>query len=278
MTGIVWLASYPKSGNTWLRLFLTSLAAGGKPVDINRQDLFAPQAYGRSFFAAALDVEASDLTQSEIEAVQPYLCRQDVAEAPLPLFRKTHDAWRTNAAGEPLFPAETTAAAIYIVRDPRDVAVSLAHHIGKETDWIIDFMADPDAMLSQQKHRLLLQMPVHLSSWSRHVESWLDSPGLNFLRLRYEDMLATPESTLAAAARFAHLPVQPDSLAEALAACQFETLRAQEDMNGFRERPPEMERFFRRGKAGGWCDSLTPAQAARIERDHGAVMARLGYS
>lgn len=178
----------------------------------------------------------------------------------------------------PFSPAETTAGAIYVVRDPRDVAVSLAHHMSRDIDGAIALMADPDAMLARQKRRLSAQMPVRLLSWSAHVESWQDSPGLNLLQLRYEDMLATPDIALPAAARFAQVQTPPGSLAGALAASRFETLRAQEDTNGFRERPPGMERFFRQGRAGGWRESLSAVQAARIERDHGAVMARLGYS
>ena len=278
MTGIVWLASYPKSGNTWLRLFLTSLAAGGKPVDINGQDLFAPQAYSRPFFAASLDVEASDLTEAEIEDVQPELCRQDVARGTQALFRKTHDAWRLTSAGEPIFPAETTTGAIYIVRDPRDVAVSLSHHLDRSIDETIALMANPQGMLSRQRYHLTVQLPVRLLSWSSHVASWLDAPGLNLLLLHYEDMLAAPDQALPAAAQFAQIPASPDALVGALAASRFDTLRSQEDDGGFRERPHHMTRFFRQGRAGGWRETLSRAQAARIESDHAAIMTRLGYS
>jgi hypothetical protein len=60
-------------------------------------------------------------------------------------------------------------------------------------------------------------------------------------------------------------------------AVRFDRLRAAEDQDGFVERQPGMDRFFRRGIAGGWRDSLSPEQIARIESDHGTMMRRLGY-
>lgn len=274
--GAVWLASYPKSGNTWLRMFFASLLAGGKPVEINAPGLATPQ-LSRLQFSALLDVEASDLTEAEIEQSLPALCRLDVETGPRPIIHKIHNAWTRNSTGEPLFPPDAAAGAVYIVRDPRDVAVSLAYHAERDLDWTIGFMADAAAVLGAQKRRLLRHLPQRLLSWSGHVESWLDASGLAVHLLRYEDMQADPATVLPAAARFAGLDFPPNAVAGALAATRFAALREQEDRDGFRERPSGMERFFRRGVVGGWRDALSPAQAARIERDHGTVMARLGY-
>jgi hypothetical protein len=276
MTGVYWLASYPKSGNTWLRMFFASLLAGGKPVDINAPGITIPQ-LSRSQFSALLDVEASDLTEAEIEQSFPALCRLDVETGQQPIIRKIHNAWTMNAAAEPLFPPDITAGVVYIARDPRDVAVSLAHHMGRDLDWTINFMANDAATLGSQKRRLSTLLPQRLLSWSAHVESWLNAPGLATCLLRYEDMQADPTTVLPAAAEFAGLETAPNVVARALAATQFTALREQEERDGFRERPPGMDRFFRRGVVGGWRDTLSPAQAARIEHDHGTVMTRLGY-
>ncbi len=73
---IVWLASYPKSGNTWMRAFLSNyLADGDKPVDINSLDTGGPIASARTIFDEAVGVEASDLTQDEIERYRPRVYR-----------------------------------------------------------------------------------------------------------------------------------------------------------------------------------------------------------
>ncbi|MFX4369970.1 hypothetical protein ABTA37_19770, partial [Acinetobacter baumannii] len=87
---------------------------------------------------------------------------------------KVHDAWLPTAAGEPLFPPEATAGVVCIVRDPRDVAVSLAHHLAVPIDAAIAMMADPDAQLARVERGLPLQLRQRLSTWSGHVEGWLD--------------------------------------------------------------------------------------------------------
>ena len=76
---------------------------------------------------------------------------------------------------------------------------------------------------------------------------------------------------------FLGLDSNHDAIARAVEAADFQNLQRQEAASGFRERPEGMPRFFRRGRAGGWRDSLTPLQAARIEQDHGELMDSLNY-
>jgi hypothetical protein len=120
----------------------------------------------------------------------------------------------------------------------------------------------------------LIQFPQPLGSWSEHVVSWLDDSGMPIHRVRYEDLLAEPAAELAKVAVF--LGMSPDGAPGAAAATQFENLRAQEEERGFRDLIYET-RFFRQGRVGGWRSALSAAQVERIERDHGEVMARLGY-
>ncbi len=275
MSGIYWLASYPKSGNTWLRLFLESLAAGGAAPDINAVEVTGNAAV-REAFDHVLDIESSDLTDDEIARARPRLYEIEACTATAPLLLKAHDAWHPTPADEPLFPLAATLGAIYLVRDPRDVAVSLAHHMGQSIDQAIERMGDPRATMAMAGKRLPKQLPQHLSTWSGHVASWLGAP-IERLLLRYEDMLADPVARFGEAARFLGLDAEPDQIAAAVDAVRFERLRAAEETQGFIEAQPGVERFFRRGVAGGWRDSLTPAQAARIEAEHGPTMRKLGY-
>jgi len=274
MTGFVWLASYPKSGNTWLRLALHSLIAGGREVDFRAPDTFAPIAASRADLEDVLDAPAGELTDEEAEALRPRLYEAQARTATAPLFRKVHDAWSTTATGEPLFPPALTLRTVYLVRDPRDVALSLAHHGGRDLDRTIARMADPAATFGSSGRRQLRQI---VSTWSSHVESWLRH-GPELLLLRYEDMLADPEGALGRVALHLGLGASPAGIRRAVEATRFDRLRAAEDEHGFRESPAPGVRFFRRGVAGGWRDGLTPAQAARIEADHGPVMASLGYA
>jgi aryl sulfotransferase len=277
MSGFYWLASYPKSGSTWLRLALRSLERGGAAADFSDQSVFAPVLTHRSLFDAMLAVESSDLTDEEIVALRPRMHETVAGAADKPLIRKVHDAWCRTSQGEPLFSPALTLGTVYIARDPRDVAVSYAHHAAIPIDDAIAFLADPEAALPQKRDRNWVQLRQHLSSWSDHVAGWLDRSGLAATLIRYEDMRHDPAFALEQAARCLGWTVVPEALGKAVDATRFEALRAEEDRSGFREKPIGLGRFFRRGVAGGWRDSLSAVQVARIERDHGGAMARLGY-
>lgn len=278
MNGYQWLASYPKSGNTWLRLALDSLLHDGAPPDFSRGIAFAPLAAARAPFDHLLDVDSSDLTADEIGALRPRFHDIEIRDATAPLPRKVHDAWTLTADGEPLFSPAVTLATICVVRDPRDIAPSLAAHLGIPIDAAIAFMARPAATLASGRRRDTSQLPQRLLTWSAHVESWLDAPGMPPpLLLRYEDMSDDAAAALLRAARHLGCPTDDRAAGRAVAATRFDALRTAEERHGFGERSGKAERFFRRGVAGGWRDTLSPAQAARIEDDHAGVMARLGY-
>ncbi|HYD69829.1 sulfotransferase domain-containing protein [Azospirillum sp.] len=277
MAGFYWLVSYPKSGNTWLRLAMHCLQNGGDAVDFAVASRFAPVAADRRAFDALLDVESSDLTPTEVASLRPRLLEAQARATPEPLFRKVHDAWTLTPLGEPLFPPAVTLGALYIVRDPRDVAVSYAHFYDLSLDAAIAKMADHGNELAKGWTRLGIQLPQKLLSWSGHVESWLDAPGPVPLLLRYEDMLADTEGALARVAAYVGWAADPGLLARTAAATRFGVLRGQEDRHGFRENFNASRPFFRRGEAGGWRDTLSAEQARRVEREHGRVMALLGY-
>jgi len=276
MNGFYWLASYPKSGNTWMRLALWALNHG-KPVDFAAFPYWIPLSASRLLFDDALGVESSDLTHTEIECLRPRAFEVMARNADQPMLRKVDEAWIRTAAGEPLFPPSVTLGTILIVRDPRDVAVSLAHHMGMGIDEAIRAMANPRAGFCAQVRQADHQLWRRLLTWSGHVESWLDAPDIRLLLVRYEDMIARMPEELGRVARFLGWDTSAAALAAAAEEARFDRLRAQEERHGFAERPVSAERFFRRGKAGGWRDTLSPAQAARIESDHAAVMTRLGY-
>lgn len=275
MNGFFWIASYPKSGNTWLRLFLESLAAGGKPVDINALSICNGAAV-RDAFDLILDMASADLTDDEITCARPRQYEIEARQAAAPLLRKVHDGWRMTPAGEPLFPVDLTLGAVYIMRDPRDVAVSLAHHMNQTIDKTITRMHNPLSVMEFARWRMPRQLPQFLGSWSQHVESWLDAP-VKVLPVTYEAMLTEPATTFGEIARFLGFEITSDMLESAIEAVRFNRLRAAEEVNGFAEKQPQTDCFFRRGIAGGWRDSLNSAQIARIEADHGPMMRRLGY-
>jgi aryl sulfotransferase len=245
-------------------------------LDINAVDV-SLHAGNRDLFDRVIGLEASELTPAEIERYRPDVYRQLAVEAEEPLFIKVHDRWRHNTNDAPLFPPETTAATLYIVRDPRAVAPSYANHFGVSIDEAIERMSTTDYADAVRDDRLSLQLHQPLGSWSQHVTGWLDQQELPVHLVRYEDLHAAPEENFARILQLSGLPVDQVRLAEALAQSRFDRLQAQEEAVGFRERLGLAPRFFRRGLTDAWREELTSTQIARIEREHGPVMARLGY-
>ncbi|MDJ0752147.1 MAG: sulfotransferase domain-containing protein [Ardenticatenaceae bacterium] len=277
MSKIVWLASFPKSGNTWVRIFLNNYVAdGNEPVSINELDE-GLHASSRILFDRLIGVPSSDLLPEEIDRYRPAMYKAWAAEVSQPLFVKIHDAWRKNADGQPLFPADTTLSVLYIVRNPLDIVPSLANHYGESIDTCIAWMQDEKFTLAQPDHRLKPQLHQLVSDWSGHAQSWLDCSGLPVRVIRYEDMLINPHETFYAIVQTAGLEVDADRLDKAIQFSTFANLKDQELAAGFQERLADSGRFFNRGRFGGWRDQLTMEQAQRMIDVHRPMMHRFDY-
>ena len=307
---IVWLASYPKSGNTWLRAVLTNyLRDDGEPASINAL-VGGPVASDRETFSEIVGLDSSDLTPDEILRHRPLfheLLARELAGHPTggggrptqsagapsreraPAFVKVHDAYLYAGDGAALFPKVATSAVVYLVRNPLDVVVSYAHHRQKSIDATMQWMNEPAAAEGKVARGIHTQLPQLLTTWSGHVTSWLDQEELPVHVARYEDLLADPMAGFGAIVRFAGLdrdgthpeePGRPSAsarLARAVGQTAFSRLRAQEEDSGFSEKQPTAPSFFRAGVAGSWRTALAPRQVQALVDAHGPVMARLGY-
>lgn len=277
--GIIWLASYPKSGNTWMRMLLAHYTKeNDTPHDINAPGVTNGIASSRARLDELLGLSSSDLTDDEAHGLRPAMSRLLVQQNPAAQWIKVHDAQERMAGQDWLFPPEISIGAVYIVRDPRDVAVSRAYHDGhQDMDRAVAFVCNTDQTVSGGRKTQLRQF---MGDWSHHVHSWLDDAAMPVLLVRYEDMLADTARELRRVLSFA-LPDQPIDearLADAVAASAFETLQKAEAENGFRERTSRQDRFFRNGKSGDWHNHLTAQQALTICNQHRTMMDRLGYT
>ncbi len=270
--GIFWIASYPKSGNTWVRGLIASLLTGGDaPALLSRIGKICPHGASREWIEEVLDVSTEDMTPVELTRARAD-ATLDWTKTAGPRLLKIHDHYDSR-----LFPAEATAGTVFIVRDPRDVAPSWAHHMDVSLDIAIDRMGTPDFTLARSRTGPNPQAEQRLGSWSNHAASWLEQKSGPLLLLRYEALLADPMSETTRLAVFLGLATDAAAIGRAVATCHFESLRKAETTAGFREKLVYMDRFFRQGQAGAWRETLTSEQAARLTADHGAVMARLGY-
>lgn len=278
--GLVWLASYPKSGNTWFRAVLAALVRGPAAFDINALDHGHSEliSASRLLFQRWTGLDPADLP---LEAVYPLRARvhaQVNATAGAVRVMKVHDSWEPPAGRPRLFQDAAAIGTLYLVRNPLDVAVSLAAHLGISPSEAAARLCDPAMALGRSAPDGLSPMlPQHLGTWGSHVLGWLEAPLSRLLVLRYEDILAQPRRAFAEALRFAGFTFTDAEVAAAVEATRFSRLRRMEEERGFTERPAGMARFFRQGGSGGWREALAPADVRRILDHHGDLMRRLGY-
>ena len=275
MGKIVWLASYPKSGNTWARAFLHNyIAEPQSPYSINSlTDLSASEA--NALFYQPYDPRPpSAWSIAETQRMRPRVHRDLTRLHGDLVFIKTHNACLA-VHDIPLCTPEVTQAAVYILRDPRDVAVSYSAYTGQSLDSIIVFM-NKDQAANRASDERVFEL---LGSWSLHVNSWTRQDGRRLLILRYEDLLREPLEHFGRLIAFlGGGPPAAERLQRAVEFSGFDVLASQESALGYAAHAPGAAApFFRAGRAGQWREALTSAQRARIEADHQPMMRKFGY-
>lgn len=273
MSKIIWLASYPKSGNTWMRAFLHNLLRDpDESYDINKITDFSTSDSSIDWYLTQTTKPWQDWTPLEVakmrRGAQLSICRWRKDDT----FVKTHNA-SVVFLGYPMIHQDLTAGAIYIVRNPLDVCISLTHHYGCDIDTAIGILADP-AIGSKTNDKIVYE--VH-KSWSIHVDSWTTQKRPGLAVLRYEDMLADPMRAFGGLVQFLGIPAPKSRLQRAVERSSFKALRAQEDKKGFKEKSPHAQKFFREGRAEQWRDLLTPAQVEKVVSANKDMMQRFGY-
>jgi Sulfotransferase domain len=273
MSKIIWLASYPKSGNTWMRAFLHNLFRDpNEAYDINKITDLSISDSSIDWYRAQDKRDWTEWSAVDVarmrRGAQLAMCRLK----PDDVFVKTHNA-SVVFLGYPMMHQDLTAGAIYIVRNPLDVCISLSHHYGTDLDTTIEILADP-SIGSKTNDKIVYE--VH-KSWSIHVDSWTNPPRPGLAVLRYEDMLNNPIKAFGGLSQFLGLNPPRKRLERAIERASFKTLRRQEDEQGFKEKSPFAQKFFRDGRAGQWRELLTPAQIDKVAGAHKEQMQRFGY-
>jgi hypothetical protein len=233
------IVSFPKSGNTWTRFLIANLLHPEEPADFGNIDQLVPESEG--------------------------LTRNQLARVGRPRIMKSHE----------YFDARFRKV-IYIVRDPRDVAVSQFHFLRKRR------RIGDDYSIEQFVTRFVAGETCDYGSWGTNVASWLvtrqNSPG--FLLLRYEDMVAQTGAELTRIAAFLEMRATPDQVARAVERSSADQMRKMEGANATASVTKNTRRdvpFVRAAKAGGWRTGLPEATVAQLEASWGRLMVYLGY-
>ena len=256
---IVWLASFPKSGNTWMRAFLANYFIGGpKGLSINELRKFTLGDVRADFYDRAAGGKFKIETLDDYLALRQKALRLILNERQGNHFVKTHHQ-SVIQGGVPLIPPEITAAAIYIMRNPFDIVPSYARHNDTDIEGAVTAILDPQHV--SRSPRGVIEI---IGRWDHHVASWTESQGLAMHLLRYEDLRADPKAGFQTVFDFLQIRPDPTQFRNALKLTRLDALKKQEQKSGFIERPKHMSAFFHSGKVGGWQQSLSAEQVARL--------------
>ena len=224
--GLIYLASFPKSGNTWTRLFLFALF---NPMVRDDSNFNLSDIAGRAgqmdvtfqLFERILGKPHYEISDQEVAQTMPLAQKLLAIQQDKKVFVKTHlcnGAWH----GTRTIGLDTFRSAVYIVRNPLDVTPSFASHMGTDIDDSIQAMARPSHFIGGRQKKFNLeeaikaekdkrpelsdeeakekalapgQIPQLMGSWSEHVSSWTAEPDPRVIYMRYEDMKHSPEDT-----------------------------------------------------------------------------------
>tara|TARA_B100000963_G_scaffold68339_1_gene56572 strand:+ start:2031 stop:2864 length:834 start_codon:yes stop_codon:yes gene_type:complete len=275
---IIWLASYPKSGNTWVRMFLNSLIfTSDATVNINNIKL--GQFPNRRYF--------QDITNN-IDDVKEFIQNCNYAQSKLNLdnkikFFKTHNAfWKI---GQHHFTDdENTRGVIHIVRDPRNVITSIKNHYDhKSYEEAIKFMKDENKIIGVKGSTNEEDLPTPISSWKLHYKSWKNLVNFKseYILIKYEDLLKDPIGQFTKITAFiekiTEIKFNEKNIHKSIQNTKFENLKKQEELEGFKEKPKNSKKFFNLGPSNDWRNLLDKNIREEIEISFKNEMLDLGY-
>ena len=286
---IIWLASYPKSGNTWVRTIINELIF--RENDIN--NIFNEASINIRQFPQYTDFEkinnflhkerTEELKQELIvETIKNWTKLQDKvnSDKKIKLF-KTHNLLaKFNIDGKDysFTNLENTIGVIHIVRDPRSIITSLKNHFSLKNEFEAKKMIIDKNTWSGLK--IKKTVPNYFSSWSNHYNSWKRFPKNNLL-LKYEDILKNPEDQINKISdylkKFFKFESNNTKIKQISKKTSFKNFKKVEDAGRFYEKTGKEKKFFYLGPNNKWNELLNKETISEIEKEFYTEMKELNY-
>ncbi len=278
---IIWLASYPKSGNTWVRLFLRSyLSKNKEEFNINQKpnDNFKINRFPNNKMLKEMQIDSGNF----FEIAKNWITVQEKINLNNRLnILKTHNAMCTIDKSK-FTNQDNTLGAVYIVRDPRDVAVSFSHHLGISLTDVVDLMINEEHLISEKDFVLEKKEAgsTLVSSWSNHYNSWKNYNLRKILIIKYEDLIKKTFEKFYEIVLYLNklekIEIDVKRIKRSIELTKFRNLQDLEKKYGFEE-TTFSKTFFREGKIGSWKKELDKDLSKKIQKAFEAEMIELGY-
>ena len=286
-----YLASYPKSGNTWCRIFLNELirlSTNEKNkknnhcyldnIDLNHSLTTGRIISNREWFDDQIGINSSELTESEIETIRPNVHNQTFTNEKTFRIYKIHDAYAIdNKNYKRTISTKNCDGIVYIVRNPKDIAVSMESFFGLSKSKCINFLLDSNARLSTLTEGRSSQVSQYLGTWDYHVNSWINQEEVPLLVLRYEDLLKSPKDEYGKLAKFLKIKTNNKLIEKASNFCSFEKLKEKERKTKFIENSLSGKPFFRFGREGEGLKRLSKDQILKINSRFKETLVKFRY-
>ncbi len=264
---IIWIASYPKSGNTWVRSFVTAYYFCNNGIfDINKLNLI--QDYpNKQFFKET--VKKGEI-HKHWDSSQRNICNEKKVK-----FLKTHNSLIT-AFGNDFTKPEYSLGVIHVIRDPRNIITSLKNHHDFETyEKTLKFMQDENKVLEDYPHLKNYAKTNIINSWRINYQSWMGNKHFRRLTIRYEDMIENPQQTFKKLVVFINTlmrfndKIDPKKLSNAIETTNFKNLQNIENQGKFGENVYSLKdnrkiKFFYQGPKNDWKKNLNETMIKKM--------------
>ncbi len=274
---VYWLASFPKSGNTWVRLFLEALFLG-ENFSINNTKQTDGIFSDITQFEIESELEMENLPSDLIKNYRIKAFENFVLAKKKNLFFKIHDAFvLSKETNESIIPISVSKKALYIVRNPLDILLSWSNHYDKSIEKSLEKnLLNKNTILAKNSN-YSPQFEQVLLDWSGHAESWLSQKEIPVHCVRYEDMLKNPFETFSIIVRELDLEFSEEQIRKAIELTKFENLKKIESKEGFKENMNPKSTFFFKGESERWKQELTQEQIEKIRHAHEKMMKHFNY-
>ena len=274
---IIWIASYPKSGNTYIRSFLSAYyfsTDGEFNFELLKNIKQFPDKY---FFDRKIpNIES---------AIKNYLpAQKKISENGKVKFLKTHSLLGLYK-GHPFTIPEYTLGAIYIVRDPRNLLTSLMNHYSLSEQEALEFIMDNNRDIHDDDKDF--SSYAYLGDWGKHYESWSKTNKYRKLIINYEDLKNNKYNIFRDVIIFVNTllnrteRVDIKKLEKAIETTNFNVLKKKEKDEGFIESVKDIEgnkkTFFNKGFYNNWRKNKNKGSIKIIEQKFKKEMGELGY-